>query len=111
MYQGIIVFMLCDIGSKSECQRPFLYRGGGEFIRLRKVGDNPFENESFRPFDALAVSLTGETDEFGTLCVTEITRCGAPNTETEDNKDSTTDTTNTEDDIPNDNDENGRQMP
>ena len=72
MYKGIIVFMLCDEKSKSECLQPFLYLGEGNFIRVWKKGDNPFENESFQAFDGKEVVLTGVLDEQDDLCVTEI---------------------------------------
>lgn len=72
MYKGIIVFMLCDEKSKSECLQPFLYLGEGKFIRVWKKGDNPFEHASFQSFDGKQVMLIGELDENDEFCVTEI---------------------------------------
>ncbi len=65
MEQGIIIFLKTNIGSKSESLQPFLYQNGGKIIRLSKQGDNPFENESLKPFDGEKVKVTAEniTDE------------------------------------------------
>ena len=64
--------MKSDIGSKSESLQPYLYVGGGDMIRLFKAGDNPFENETMKPFDAMKVSIVGECDENGVLWVDTI---------------------------------------
>lgn len=72
MQQGIIVFSKINIGSKSECYHPFLYQGEGRFLRLRKPGDNPFVNESLKPFDGKFVKITGNLDENDVFCVESV---------------------------------------
>jgi len=72
MYTGIIIFMLCNEGSKSEGLFPFLYQGAGQLLPLRKKDDNPFEHGSFRPFDGKKVQIFGEMSEDLTLTVTQI---------------------------------------
>lgn len=75
MEQGIIFFLKINIGSKSESNQPFLYQGGGKFLRLVKQGDNPFVNESIIDFDKKAVKVTGnlgENDIFNVNTIEEI---------------------------------------
>jgi len=72
MHSGIIVFKLCNEGSKSEGLYPFLYTGEGNFIRLYKEGDNPFENQALKDFDGEAVKITGEVREDMSISVTHI---------------------------------------
>lgn len=72
MKQGIIIFTKINIGSKSECIQPFLYQGSGRFLRLWKQGDNPFDNESIKPFDGKKVKVIGQKNENDVFCVDSI---------------------------------------
>ncbi len=72
MEQGIIFFIKINIGSKSESSQPFLYQGDGKFLRLKKQGDNPFANESIKPFDGKKVRVTGQKNETDVFCVDSI---------------------------------------
>ncbi len=72
MEQGIIIFIKIDIGSKSESSQPFLYQGKGKLLRLYKQGDNPFSNESLKPFDGKTVRIEGNPDENDIFCVNLI---------------------------------------
>lgn len=69
MEQGIVIFMLADIGTRCESIRPFLYQGNGEFLRIWKQGDNPFINESIKPFDGKKVKVIGHKNENDVFCV------------------------------------------
>ncbi len=72
MEQGIIFFIKINIGSKSESSQPFLYQGGGKFLRLFKQGDNPFVNESIKYFDGKSVKITGNFGENNLFYVNSI---------------------------------------
>ncbi|MGE0077987.1 MAG: hypothetical protein AB7S48_09025 [Bacteroidales bacterium] len=58
-FEGYIVFTLINEGSKSEHYVPMLLKKGGSVIELFKEGDNPYKNESFRPFHLSYCQLQG----------------------------------------------------
>ena len=57
--KGTIVFLLSDVGSKSESKRPFLYQDSENCIPVFKENDNPFENDGLKAFDGKNVEITG----------------------------------------------------
>ena len=70
--EGTIVFLKIFVGTKSESLQPHLYLGEGKMIRLRKEGDNPFDNESLWPFDGKKVRVQGKVNEEGILYVESL---------------------------------------
>lgn len=72
--KGVVVFMTSEKGSKSEGVYPYLYTGNGEFVRIYKEGDNPFENRTFKKYDGQRVELEGEFNENEWYVVSGISR-------------------------------------
>lgn len=70
--RGMVIFLKTAAGTKSEALQPYLYLGMGEMLRVFKEGDNPYENESLRPFDRMNVSVFGRCDEDGILWIDRI---------------------------------------
>ena len=56
---GTIIFQDVNIGSKSECRKPFLYVNQNEIFPLFMKNSNPFENNELKEFDGKQVSVTG----------------------------------------------------
>lgn len=70
---GQIIYKTFAEGTKSECQRPFVFLENGSQILLYKTEDNPFENNAFAAFENKKVQLTGEFCE-GVFNVSEISQ-------------------------------------
>ena len=60
---GIVVFNLANVGSKSEGLRPFLYQGKGNFQPIWLMDDFSLGGIELIPFDGKKVSVEGEIDE------------------------------------------------
>lgn len=73
MLQGIIIFKLTNIGTKSEGIRPFLYSGNGSFQRVWIKGDYSLNGRMLAEYDGKTVSLEGELNEYDIFCITQIT--------------------------------------
>ena len=59
--EGVIVFLLTNQGSKSECLLPHLYLGRDfSVLPLYMEDDNPFENKAFKEYDGCRVRVHGE---------------------------------------------------
>ncbi|MGD9976593.1 MAG: hypothetical protein AB7S54_01495 [Bacteroidales bacterium] len=58
-FEGYVTFVLINEGSKSEHYVPMLLKKSGEVVELFKEGDNPYQNESFRPFHLSYCQLSG----------------------------------------------------
>ena len=69
---GTVVFLLANIGSKSEGVLPFLYVNKEEKIKLFLKGDNPFENKGLLPYDGKAVEVVGMKKRNGTFVIEKI---------------------------------------
>ena len=69
---GTVVFLLTNIGSKSECVRPFLYINQNEILKTYFKGDNPFENLMLRPYDGKAVEVKGKLKRNQTFVIEQI---------------------------------------
>lgn len=70
--EGIIVFRLTNIGSKSEGILPFLYSGMGVFIRVWKNGDDSLNGKELQEFDGKRVTVEGKENEYGIFCIDKI---------------------------------------
>ena len=70
--KGIVVFMLSNVGSKSEGVFPFLYLKNGEFLRIWLYDDYSVFGDKLKEFDAKYVSIEGETNENGTFVISSI---------------------------------------
>lgn len=64
MLEGIVVFKLANVGSKSEGIRPFLYCGEGAFVEIWKDGDLSLDGAALREYDGKRVSLCGAYNEY-----------------------------------------------
>ena len=60
---GTVVFLLFNVGTKSEAKVPFLYIDRDIMYKLVLKGDNPFENKRLFPFDGQRVRVTGVKKE------------------------------------------------
>ncbi|MBO5851330.1 MAG: hypothetical protein J6R29_03240 [Clostridia bacterium] len=83
MLQGIIVLRSANEQSKSAGVFPYLKLDNGDFIKIRKVKDNPFENDCLKEYEGKAVVLQGEYNENNTFMVTEISEVETNNVSTE----------------------------
>lgn len=70
--EGIIIFKLSNIGSHNENINPFIYLGKGKFVKIYFPNDNPFYNESLKPYDGKVVSLSGDYDEYEGFVIDKI---------------------------------------
>lgn len=59
-YEGYVLFVLFNKGSKSEHFAPVLLTEQGVTYQLIKEGDNPFMHETFKPFHAKYCKVEGE---------------------------------------------------
>lgn len=73
MLQGIIVYKLTNIGTKSEGLKPFLYSGNGNFHCIWIKGDYSLNGQMLTEYDGKAVALEGEMNEKKVFCITKIT--------------------------------------
>lgn len=60
---GFVIFLPFAEGSLSDSFRPALVCGHGINHSLIYDGDNPFENETLRPFHRLYCKILGELDQ------------------------------------------------
>lgn len=72
MLQGKIVMRSANEQSKSAGVFPYLELDNGELVKIRKVKDNPFENDNLKQYQDKFVVLQGEYNENNTFMVTEI---------------------------------------
>jgi hypothetical protein len=72
MIKGTILFVLINVGSKSEGQHPFLYEGNGVFRKVWLDGDISFAGDKLREYDGKYVSLSGEADENDVFIIKSI---------------------------------------
>ena len=70
--EGIVIFHLSGIGSRSEHVRPFLYLGNANFQKIWKKGDSSFTGTSLIKYDGKRVIVTGEVDEYDILVIETI---------------------------------------
>ncbi len=87
MYQGVVVFKLSNVKSKSESVKPYLYLGNSKFIRIYFEGDNPFQNSKLKPFDGLTVCVEGTMDENDILIANSVKKLKTDSADPKDNKD------------------------
>ena len=88
MLQGTVVFRMANLGSKSELGSPYLSVEDGKLVKIRVVGQNPFENTLLKEYEGKYVEVEGEYNDTRTFMITEIreipTEGEAPSAETED---------------------------
>lgn len=72
MKTGKIEFILSNVGSKSEKMQPFLREADGNLVEVFKESDNPFKNDSLKPYEGKTVSITGEANEYGVFIIDTI---------------------------------------
>ena len=70
--EGIVVFRLVNVGSKSEGLRPFLYQGNGNFQPIWLESDSSLEGNDLKPFDGKEISADGEVEEHGVFLINNI---------------------------------------
>lgn len=74
-FLGFVIFLPFAEGSLSDSFRPALVCGHGTNHTLLYSGDNPFKNETLRPFHKTYCRVLGELDEKrNTINVHEITQ-------------------------------------
>ena len=59
---GCIQFLPWAQGSKSDSKQPFLVQGPEKTWRLFHPGDNPFNNDFFKPLEGSWCRLVGKID-------------------------------------------------
>lgn len=69
---GTIIFLLDNVGSKSESKHPYLYQNSDSCIPVFKESDNPFENEGLKSFDGKKVEIKGQYGRGDVFCISEI---------------------------------------
>lgn len=71
--EGVVVFLKSNEGSKSECSLPYLYLGRAEsLVPMFMENDNPFENNSFLPYDGCRVKAIGMMSSDNVFVVNKI---------------------------------------
>lgn len=65
MIKGKVVFILTDVGSKSEGEYPFIELGKGKRAKVYLEGDDPFGNGGMRDYEGKTVVAEGEFNEYG----------------------------------------------
>ena len=70
--QGVIVFKLANVGSKSESLASYLYVGEGKFERVRLLGANPFAKNELFNYDGKRVTCEGEYNDDDVFMITKI---------------------------------------
>lgn len=70
--EGVVVFILSHIGSKSERPLPYLRTDGAKDTRLFFSGDKTYENATLWPYNGKKVRVTGDKNRGGLLIVREI---------------------------------------
>ncbi|MCE9507555.1 MAG: hypothetical protein K8R48_04465 [Alphaproteobacteria bacterium] len=81
-FTGILKQKLVNKGSKSEHQAIVLELADGTDLRLRMLGENPFENTALKPYVGKRVQISGFTTPVRPLLVidsvADITVLGPP---------------------------------
>jgi len=78
-FEGFILFVIFNKGSKSEHHAPVLVVENGQTIRLFKEGDNPFMYESIRQFHLSYCRVKGILDkEKNLIAVSDIEQLADP---------------------------------
>lgn len=68
-HRGTIVFMLTNIGSKSEGIKPFLYKGKGEFLDIWIPEDDSHLGNMIAKYDGQQVTLHGKFNEYNIFLI------------------------------------------
>ncbi len=71
-HQGTIVFMLTNIGSKSEGIKPFLYIGKGKFLEIWMSGDESMSGDMLIPYDGQQIAVHGEVNDYDIFIIETI---------------------------------------
>lgn len=72
MIEGVIIFKLANVGSKSETLASYLYMGEGKFERVKMLGENPFTKSKLHDYDGQRVKLIGSYNDDGVFMVEGI---------------------------------------
>ena len=72
MMEGIVVFRLVNVGSKSEGVKPFLYQGNGSFQAVWMEDDLSLNGKALQPFDGKAVTVEGKMNEYDIFVIKKI---------------------------------------
>src|SRR6056297_79216 len=92
-YEGYVLFVLFNKGSKSEHFAPVLLTEQGVTYPLIKQDDNPFMHESLKPFHAKYCQIAGElNNENNQILVSNITEKPDPLIDAWKNDEPATDT-------------------
>lgn len=78
MITGKVVFVLTDVGSKSEGEYPFVELGKGKKVKIYLSGDDPFGNGGMREYEGKYISAEGEYNEYGTFVAKSVTVIDEP---------------------------------
>ena len=71
--EGVVVFLLSNDGSKSECLLPHLYVGRDiTILPLYMEGDNPFENKALYEYDGCRFKVHGKHGNNNVFIVSSI---------------------------------------
>ena len=71
--EGVVVFLLSNDGSKSECLLPHLCIGRDiPILPLYMEGDNPFENKALYEYDGCRVKVHGKHGNNNVFIVSSI---------------------------------------
>ena len=70
--EGIVVFRLTGMGTRSEGIRPFLYLGNAIFQKIWLQGDTSFNGIALMTYDSKHVVVEGETNEYDIFTIKTI---------------------------------------
>lgn len=77
MLEGVVIFKMANIGSKSEMLASYLYMGEGKFERVKMLGENPFMPSKLKEFDGLRVKAYGEYNDDEVYMIERLERACA----------------------------------
>lgn len=71
-YQGTIVYQLINAESKSERLVPYLYQGGGAYVKIWKPNEDMSLKDSLTEYDGKRVCVQGNLNEYEVIIVEQI---------------------------------------
>jgi len=72
--EGFLLYLRHAAGSKSDSLRPYLIVAADAMIRLHRKGDNPFQEEHFKPYEGAHCIVEGHWDEQAKVFMVENIR-------------------------------------
>ena len=78
---GIVVFRLSGIGTRSEGIRPFLYLGKAVYRKIWKAEDTSLNGVELMAYDSKHVIVHGEVDEYDIFIIEKVEEAGTTDSE------------------------------